>query len=380
MPVRTGGPACSGVSFGAEQPEADKNVRAPITRAALTTGGRAKTSTPIIHWRLGVIAVILLGLVVVPSKAADFVIQNENFESGYIAGALSADPTGVTSGQGGWQTATAASSGTANWTIAADPVSGGTHGTVLATTAGTTAAGNNLTRYAWSDTITTRSTNNPVGNDNWQATYDFYVGGASATSLNRYGMYLYDVTGAKILAGVTVQNSTGQLYIVGNYNNAGNIANYSFTCGTTAILLRTNWYTLVVTFDRISGRFGGGYSTNHGISYVTFFVEGAAAGSSLAGTEMDLVASVNNGTALQGATIGYYDNINIVTKPSPSTTTLSSSLNPSTSGASVLFTATVVPAAATGTVTFKDGVTILGTGTLSGGTATYSTTALSLGS
>lgn len=42
-----------------------------------------------------------------------------------------------------------------------------------------------------------------------------------------------------------------------------------------------------------------------------------------------------------------------------SSTTLASSLNPSTYGASVKFTATVTPSAATGTVTFKDGSTTL---------------------
>jgi hypothetical protein len=63
----------------------------------------------------------------------------------------------------------------------------------------------------------------------------------------------------------------------------------------------------------------------------------------------------------------------------PTTTTLAASLNPSTVGASVTFTATVAPSAATGTVTFKDGTTTLGTGTLSGGTATYTTAALTVG-
>jgi Bacterial Ig-like domain (group 3) len=67
----------------------------------------------------------------------------------------------------------------------------------------------------------------------------------------------------------------------------------------------------------------------------------------------------------------------------PSTTTLSSSANPSTIGASVTFTATVatVIITPTGTVTFKDGATTLGTGTLNGsGQATFSTSSLALGS
>ena len=62
------------------------------------------------------------------------------------------------------------------------------------------------------------------------------------------------------------------------------------------------------------------------------------------------------------------------------TTTLDSAPNPSSAGQDVVLTATVSPAAATGTVTFKDGATTLGTGTLSGGTATLTNSALSVGS
>jgi hypothetical protein len=61
------------------------------------------------------------------------------------------------------------------------------------------------------------------------------------------------------------------------------------------------------------------------------------------------------------------------------TTKVTSSLNPSTYGSSVKFTATVTPSAATGTVTFKDGTKTLGTASLSAGTASYSTTTLTAG-
>jgi hypothetical protein len=65
-----------------------------------------------------------------------------------------------------------------------------------------------------------------------------------------------------------------------------------------------------------------------------------------------------------------------------STTTLGSSMNPSTPGQSVTFTATVIAASGTptGTVTFKNGSTTLGTATLSGGMATLATSALPSGS
>lgn len=73
----------------------------------------------------------------------------------------------------------------------------------------------------------------------------------------------------------------------------------------------------------------------------------------------------------------------VVTKNTPgqngtANITLSSSPNPSTLGQTVTFTATV-PTGATGTVQFMEGSTELGTGTISGTTATYTTTTLTAG-
>jgi hypothetical protein len=51
----------------------------------------------------------------------------------------------------------------------------------------------------------------------------------------------------------------------------------------------------------------------------------------------------------------------------------------STYGNSVTFTATVLPSTATGTVTFYDDGSLLGSGTLSSGTVSYSTSSLSTG-
>jgi autotransporter-associated beta strand protein len=64
------------------------------------------------------------------------------------------------------------------------------------------------------------------------------------------------------------------------------------------------------------------------------------------------------------------------------TTSIASSLNPSALGQQVTFTATVTgsPGTPTGTVTFKDGASTLGTVALAGGTATFATTSLTAGS
>jgi hypothetical protein len=64
----------------------------------------------------------------------------------------------------------------------------------------------------------------------------------------------------------------------------------------------------------------------------------------------------------------------------PTTTGVTSSLNPSTSGDNVTFTATVSPSAATGSVQFFDGATSLGSVGLSGGGAALMTSTLSAGS
>ena len=63
-----------------------------------------------------------------------------------------------------------------------------------------------------------------------------------------------------------------------------------------------------------------------------------------------------------------------------SSVTLASSLNPSRSGQSVTFTAAVSPSAATGTVQFLDGGTVLGSSTLASSQAAFTIGSLSVGS
>ena len=76
------------------------------------------------------------------------------------------------------------------------------------------------------------------------------------------------------------------------------------------------------------------------------------------------------------------DTVNLNTPPA-ALVSLVSSLSPSALSQTVTFTATVKPASGTGTptgtVTFKDGATVLGTGTLSGGTSTFMTSGLGAG-
>ena len=71
--------------------------------------------------------------------------------------------------------------------------------------------------------------------------------------------------------------------------------------------------------------------------------------------------------------------VSVVPAPLPSTTTVTSSLGASGAYGAVTFTATVT-SGATGTVMFKDGAAVIGTGTLASGQATCAATALALGS
>jgi large repetitive protein len=98
---------------------------------------------------------------------------------------------------------------------------------------------------------------------------------------------------------------------------------------------------------------------------------------------MHQITAVYNGDAakqIQGSTSAVLNQ----DVQAPTTSTLTSSLNPSTYGNSVTFTATVPPSgssAPTGTVSFLDGVTQIGTGTLAGnpGVAIFTTSTLSVG-
>ncbi len=94
-------------------------------------------------------------------------------------------------------------------------------------------------------------------------------------------------------------------------------------------------------------------------------------------------------TAEYSGTADYYQPsmgaLTQVVNKASTTTTVESSTNPAVFGESVTFTATVSvisPGSGnpTGTVTFKDGSTTLGTGALSSPTATFSTSFLSVGS
>jgi hypothetical protein len=90
-----------------------------------------------------------------------------------------------------------------------------------------------------------------------------------------------------------------------------------------------------------------------------------------------LVGGVGAACTSSCATSAVIAKITLVT--SHSTTSLASSLNPSTDGIPVTFTATVSGTSPAGTVTFKDGVTTVGTVAVANGSASFTINSLSVG-
>src|SRR5439155_19330399 len=129
-----------------------------------------------------------------------------------------------------------------------------------------------------------------------------------------------------------------------------------------------------------------GLASGDSVTSVTLTSAGAAATATVAGSPYSIVPSAAVGTGLSNYNITYVNGSLTVTAASTSTA-LTSSKNPSCFGDSVTFTATVTDTSSgstgtpSGTVTFKDGTSTLGTGHLNGsGVTTFSITTLSAGS
>jgi uncharacterized repeat protein (TIGR03803 family) len=172
-------------------------------------------------------------------------------------------------------------------------------------------------------------------------------------------------TGYNPGAGV-VLDSSGNLY--GTTATGGKYGalcptsnNVNVTCGTIFELAKT---TTSYTF-KLLWSFNG---ADGGLPYANPVLDSSG---NLYGTTSAGGANYNSGTVFKLTPSG---------TATATTATLTSSLNPSTYGAEVTFTAVVTPAPPDGeTITFERGSTVLGTGTLSGGSASYNISTLPLG-
>ena len=120
-------------------------------------------------------------------------------------------------------------------------------------------------------------------------------------------------------------------------------------------------------------------------SLTVAFASTTAAVCTVAGSTVTIVSAGNCSIAAsQAGNINYQAAPNIVQAfaitPATTTTSVVSSVNPSFQNQLVTFTATVSPALATGTVTFRDGAATLATTAIAGGTATFQISTLAAGS
>lgn len=171
----------------------------------------------------------------------------------------------------------------------------------------------------------------------------------------------------------TVNKANSSTAVVSSLNPSFQGQSVTFTATVTGVAGGAT-PTGTVTFKDGAATLGNG--TLNGSGVATFATAALTAGSRSITAVYNADTNYNSSTS---STLTQVVNAKVNT-----TTTLTSDVNPANQGATVTFTATVTPASGvivpTGTVTFKDGVATIGTGTLNGsGVATFATSSLSPG-
>jgi len=157
--------------------------------------------------------------------------------------------------------------------------------------------------------------------------------------------------------GVPLADAQGNLYVTASSGGSPG-------CGAVIKLDTAHNMTVLYTF---TGTGGDGAYPEAGL---TQDAKGNLYGTTWGGGDLECNAPTGCGTVFKLTAAAR----------TKTTTTLTSAPNPSTYGEAVTFTAVVAPVPPDGeTVSFMKGKTVLGTGTLSGGTATFVTSTLKVG-
>jgi len=210
-------------------------------------------------------------------------------------------------------------------------------------------------------TATFTTTDLSVGNHTIYAEYAGDNNFASSTTLSP--------------AGQTVNQASSQTIVTSSVNPSVSGQLVTFTATVVAVAPGDGTPTGTVTFYDGGGPIGEGTLTSPGVWSL-------AINSLAVGQHADITAAYNGDANFQfSESEPFLELVN----PATTLSTLTPLPNPSNVGQTVTFTATVaavVPGTGTptGTVTFLDGATVLGTGTLSGGVATFTDSALAAGS
>lgn len=207
---------------------------------------------------------------------------------------------GDINGQNGWATYDPTfTSGGGNF---ANVVADGASGKGVQFLSGT--GGTSSPRYAWAPGYGSQwQAEALAGNRTLSVSVDMKLS-SGAASTARIGVITFDDSGAKILGGFYVEQSTRRVYMLGYYNNAGTLGNFAFNTGVTLAL--DTWTNFVTEWDSVTGRFTVAWGAN------AFYVDGAGAGSNA--DETDLYATRNGSTVSASA---YFDNLSVSAVPAP---------------------------------------------------------------
>jgi uncharacterized repeat protein (TIGR01451 family) len=184
-------------------------------------------------------------------------------------------------------------------------------------------------------------------------------------------------------AAIAVGGTTSLSFTITNPSTSTSLTGVGFTDALPAGLV-------VATPNGLTGSCGGGtISATAGGSSANLSGATLAANASCtfsinvtgttAGTKVNTTSAVTSNEGGSGNTATA--TLTVGAPATTTSTTLSSSVNPSSVGQAVTFTATVTGASGTptGTVTFFDGGTAIGTATLAAGAASFTTSSLTLG-
>lgn len=182
-------------------------------------------------------------------------LQAEDFNA-LTVGDIATDITGATAGQGSHflfvSNGTAPTTTTNSNATNAQIVAGGNASLGLQLTGPN---GDKGSRYVWKDGLGAAWTSRTVGNNIIELEVDINPG-ATTTSRNTFGAYIFDASGAKVLAGFFVRAATRELFLVAYSTPTGNpVGNYNYSLAAApGIQIPANTFSRIgVSYDKSTG-------------------------------------------------------------------------------------------------------------------------------
>jgi hypothetical protein len=206
------------------------------------------------------------------------------------------------------------------------------------------------------------------------------LGGTMSPTINA------DTVNVNFSTTATITSPVGTYPIVATVTGSA-MNNYTVTVVPGVLTITQNLSSLVINVNNAARPYGAPNPNFTGtvngvipgdnviVTFATAATQASSAGHYAIGANVSGTSAGNYIATIHPGTLDV--------SPVATVTTVTTSASPATVGANVTFTATVTSTGgvASGTVNFSDGSTLLGAGTLnSSGIATFSTTALSLGS